>query len=256
MNKFVKVAAATGVALSLGLTTIAPTTSLAAEQIGNITYQDSYKTIQQFTKADLAKLTGVEVTTANVNAVYNQLKVNKTWTKAGFKAAEAKQIAASATAYTQQLKGILTDIAKNSNKGLHLAYITTPYTTQVNFGTFGSGSSGSTGTDTPAVTPAALSVTKIEVQIEYKKQDVEFQYEVKSNGTVKAKFENEFTKEKLEGAAAQAKIEAIFANFDIQKKSQTQIVNQVLTKLNLGKDYKEFEFEAKFSNNSKLEFEI
>ncbi|MBC1307508.1 YusW family protein [Listeria booriae] len=256
MNKFVKVAAATGMVLSLGLTTIAPTASFAAEKIGTVTYQDSYKTIQEFSKADLAKLTGVQVTAANVNSVYNQLKVNKTWTKAGFSADQAKKIVASVTAYTQQIKGILTGIAKSNNTGLRVVYVTTPYTTQVNFGTFGSSSSGSTGTDTPAVTPAALSVTKIEVQIEYKKQDVEFQYEVKSNGTVKAKFENEFTKEKLEGAAAQAKIEAIFANFDIQKKSQTQIVNQVLTKLNLGKDYKEFEFEAKFSNNSKLEFEI
>lgn len=256
MNKFVKTAAITGVVLGLGLTTIAPVTSMAASAIGTVAYQDNYKTIKDFNKTDLQKLTNVKVSVANVNTIYNVLKSQKTWVKAGFSSAEARQIANKTASYTKQIKGILTGIAKNKDTSLRVVYIATPYKTQVNFGTVGSNNNTDDTNVTPPPVQAKLAVQKLEVKIEYKKKDIEFKYEVKSNGSVKAKIENEFKGTKVEGIAAQKQIEAIFANFDISKKSQSQIVNQVISKLNLGKNYKEFEFEAKFNNKTKIEFEI
>ncbi|MBC1419936.1 YusW family protein [Listeria fleischmannii] len=262
MNKFVKATAITGLALTIGVATLAPTVSEAATTTGDIVYQDAYKKIVEFSKADVEKVTGVKLTTANVTKAYNQLKLATTWEKAGYTKAQAKVIATNAgyVSYANQLKGILTSIAKNQTVGLKVIYISNAWTTQVNFGTYSNGSVTPTPTPTPGddtvVSSAALKIKDLEVEIEYKKQDVEIDYEVKSNGRVEAEFKNEFTGQKLKGKDAQVAIEKIFNGFDFQNKNKTQIINHVTSKLNLGKDFKKFEYEVKHTNGAKIEFKV
>ncbi|WP_088809797.1 MULTISPECIES: YusW family protein [Listeria] len=272
MNKFVKVTAITGLALTIGVATLAPTVSEAATVPGKIVYQDAYKKVVEFSKADVEKITGIKLTTANITKVYNQFKVAKTWENAGFTKAQAKVIAsrASSISYANQLKGILTSISKGEKVGLKVIYVANNWTTQVNFGTYSTATVVPTPAPTPekeeeAATPTpdkdttkatALKIKDLEVEIEYKKKDVEIDYEVKSNGKVEAEYKNEFTGQKLKGKDAQVAIEKIFNGFDFQNKNKTQIINHVTSKLNLKKDFEKFEYEVKQTNNAKFEFKV
>ncbi|EUJ33487.1 hypothetical protein MFLO_03053 [Listeria floridensis FSL S10-1187] len=276
MNKLVKITAATGLALTLGVSTLAPVVTHAASAEGSIVYQDAYKTIKEFNKVDLEQLTGIKLTAANVDKVYNKLTQTGTWVKAGYAKAKAQEIAQRVSAYTYQLKGILSDIAYSSNKGLKVTYVSNAWTTQVNFGSYGYGSSNNEGNENGGtVTPdpgeevgngnegevvapstGVLAVKDLEIEIEYKKGDVEIDYQVKKDGKVEAKYENELTGEKLKGAKAQVAIENLFAGFNMQSKNQNQIVKHVLNKLNLKNDFKEFKYEVEFPNKAEFEFKI
>ncbi len=283
MNKFVKVTAITGLALTIGVTTLAPTVSEAAAAPGEVIYQDAYKKIVEFSKAEVESITGVKLTTANITKVYNKLKETQTWEKAGYTNAQAKVIAtkASSVSYANQLKSILTAISKGENVGLKVIYVSNAWRTEVNFGTYHSSSVTPTPapdqddeavsptpapdqddeavSPTPApgeVTTSTLNIKELDVEIEYKKKDVEIEYEVKSNGRVEAEYKNEFTGQKLKGKDAQVAIEKIFNGFNFQNKNKTQIINHVTSKLNLKNNFEKFEYEVKQTNNAKFEFKV
>ncbi|MGJ8730231.1 YusW family protein [Listeria aquatica] len=283
MNKLVKVTAATGLALTMGVATLAPVVSEAASVEGNTIYQDAYKTIKTFSKSDLQTLTGITLTAKNVDSVYNKLTKAATWVDAGYSKAQATKIAQGVSAYTYQLKGILSGIAASSNKSLKVIYVDKAWNEQINFGTEYTGGYGDTenegnteeGNDNGTIvepggdvednsnnnetvkpSTGKLAVKELDVDIEYKNFDVELQYEVKKNGTVEAKYENEFTGVEVKGAKAQRIIEGIFADFNMKSKNKNQIVSHVLGELKLKNNFKKFKYEVEFPNKSEFEFKI
>lgn len=107
---------------------------------------------------------------------------------------------------------------------------------------------------TTPTTPSAVSLTEFEVEIEYgQRHKIEIDYEVK-NGYVQAKYRNTFTGEYLTGASAQRKIEPIMNGMDYRNASRSQIISYLLNKLGAGSNYRDFDFEAKYSNRQKIEF--
>lgn len=282
MNKLVKVTAATGLALTMGVATFAPVVSEAASVEGNTIYQDAYKTIKTFSKSDLQTLTGITLTAKNVDSVYNKLTKAATWVDAGYSKAQAAKIAQGVSAYTYQLKGILSGIAASSNKSLKVIYVDKAWNEQINFGTEYTGGYGdaenegneegndngtivepggdvednSNNNETVKPSTGKLAVKELDVDIEYKNFDVELQYEVKKNGTVEAKYENEFTGVEVKGAKAQRIIEGIFADFNMKSKNKNQIVSHVLGELKLKNNFKKFKYEVEFPNKSEFEFKI
>ncbi|WP_439444016.1 YusW family protein [Listeria aquatica] len=282
MNKLVKVTAATGLALTMGVATLAPVVSEAASVEGNTIYQDAYKTIKTFSKSDLQTLTGITLTAKNVDSVYNKLTKAATWVDAGYSKAQAAKIAQGVSAYTYQLKGILSGIAASSNKSLKVIYVDKAWNEQINFGTEYTGGYGdaenegneegndngtivepdgdvednSNNNETVKPSTGKLAVKELDVDIEYKNFDVELQYEVKKNGTVEAKYENEFTGVEVKGAKAQRIIEGIFADFNMKSKNKNQIVSHVLGELKLKNNFKKFKYEVEFPNKSEFEFKI
>ncbi|WP_167630164.1 YusW family protein [Listeria valentina] len=278
MNKLVKVTAATGLALTMGVATLAPVVSEAASVEGNVIYQDAYKTIKTFSKSDLQTLTGVSLTAGNVDKVYNKLTEAATWADAGYTNAQASKIAQRVSAYTNQLKGILREIAAKDNVSLKVIYLDKTWNEQINFGSEytggnvvdednndngtivepGDDTEDNSGNNNESVKPSTgkLAVKDLDVEIEYKNFDVELQYEVKKNGKVEAEYENEFTGEKVKGAKAQSIIEGIFADFDMNSTNKNQIVTHVLGELKLKNNFKKFQYEVEFPNKSEFEFKI
>ena len=109
-------------------------------------------------------------------------------------------------------------------------------------------------TTTPEVTQSNLK--ELEINIDYKNGSVELEYSVKLDGSIKAEYQNDFTKEEIQGKAAKEKIEGILEGLDIKENNQTTILNHILTKLNLDKGYKEFQFEATYSDGKEIEFKM
>lgn len=274
MTNLTKSLLVAGVALSIGATPFIGGVSASA---ATVISESAYEKVMSFTKADLDSATGTKLTVASVNKVYTSLKKAATWTKLGYNAADAKKIAARFTESQYQAVGILTSIANNERVSLKVVTINKPYYSDVNIGTTGEvenpgtdESSSEEATDPSETTPSETTpsednnnnvgvnktIKQIDVDVEYKNQDIELEYEVKSNGTVKAKYVNEFTGEKVEGAKAQQKIEAVFAGLDVKGSSQTQIKNHVISKLNAGQNFKKFDFKVKFTNNTKVDFKI
>lgn len=256
MNKLITMTAATGLALTLGVSTLAPTISHAESRTGSIVQEDAYKTIKAFSKTDLEKLTGTPLTIQNVNKAYKRLQQTSTWTAAGYDKAKAQVIANRVSAYNYQLNGILLDIAKHTDKGLKVTYINSSWSPQVNFGTFSSHNDNNNDHGNVSPSEGILPVKEFDIEIEYKHHDIEIEYEKKDNGQIKAEFENEFTGQKLKGKAAQQLIEKLFADFDFHSKNKAQIVEYTLTHLQLDPNFKKFEFKEKFPNQSKFEFKI
>lgn len=277
LNKLTKSALVAGMVLSVGA---APLLSASTAQASTVISATPNETVITFTKAEIAGLVGKNFTVANVQSIYASLKSAATWQKAGYSKADAALVAARFANSNYQAIGILTEIANGTSVDLKVVVINNAYYKGVNIGTSNSATAPEvtepevtepevtepevtepevtepevTEPTTPEVSKAA--VKDIEIDIEYKKKDIELDYEVKSNGTVKAKYKNEFTGEKLEGKAAQTKIEGVLNGLDVKNSSNSTISKHVLTKLKAGSDFKKFEFEVKYANNTKVEFKI
>ncbi|GGC77017.1 YusW family protein [Enterococcus wangshanyuanii] len=266
MTNITKSLLVAGVALSISA---APFISGVSAEASTVISETAYEKIISFTKADLDKAVGTSLTASTINKVYTSLSQAKVWEKLGYSKADAKKVAARFSESKYQATGILTEIAMNEHVSLKVVTINKPYYSSVNIGTMGE--STAPGTDessteestTEETTPsednnaaAKQSMKEIDVDIEYKNKDIELEYDVKSDGTVKAKFENEFTGEKMSGVRAQQKIEAIFAGLDVRNSSQTQIKNHVITKLNANQNFKKFDFKVKFVDKTKVDFKI
>lgn len=206
-----------------------------------------YKEVTMITKEDIQKMVGVDVTYKNVSSIYKVFKQSSTWEKAGYNENDAKLIVSRITANYKQTVGILKKIAKNNELGLKVVLIHKPNYQSAYIGVIKTSSESD-------VNNTALK--ELEITAKYKGGSVELEYSIKEDGSVKAEYENDFTKEELKGKVAQAKVEAILEGLNISEKNQEAIVTYILEKLELGKNYKKFEFEAKFNNGTKYEFQL
>lgn len=206
-----------------------------------------YKEVTMITKEDIQKMVGVDVTYKNVSSIYKVFKQSSTWEKAGYNENDAKLIVSRITANYKQTVGILKKIAKNNELGLKVVLIHKPNYQSAYIGVIKTSSESD-------VNNTALK--ELEITAKYKGGSVELEYSIKEDGSVKAEYENDFTKEELKGKVAQAKVEAILEGLNISEKNQEAIVTYILEKLELDKNYKKFEFEAKFNNGTKYEFQL
>ncbi|WP_321386835.1 YusW family protein [uncultured Enterococcus sp.] len=235
-------------ALSLSAAIIPAATAQAA-----ITVESSeYKSVTLFSVEEMEAFTGESLTSKTVSSFYKKLTTDSTWTAAGYTEKEAKSITLDFTRNQSKAEGILKKLNKNSALYLKII-ILKQHSEGAAFGVQGYDSNNQTPEpSTPAETQGTLK--ELDISIEYKKGDIELSYEVKSNGKVKAEYENELTNTELSGTKAQTTIEALLEKIDFKTMDNTQITQVVLKELNLSDNYKEFEFEAEFSNNTKVEF--
>lgn len=242
---------------SVDAITVTPTVPAKEEMVsGNeenvavtptIVSSTKYKEVTMITKEDIQKMVGVDVTYKNVSSIYKVFKQSSTWEKAGYNENDAKLIVSRITANYKQTVGILKKIAKNNELGLKVVLIHKPNYQSAYIGVIKTSSESD-------VNNTALK--ELEITAKYKGGSVELEYSIKEDGSVKAEYENDFTKEELKGKVAQAKVEAILEGLNISEKNQEAIVTYILEKLELDKNYKKFEFEAKFNNGSKYEFQL
>lgn len=111
-----------------------------------------------------------------------------------------------------------------------------------------------TNTVTPTPPTTSSQLTDFEVEIKYGRSEIEIDYEVK-RGFVKAKYKNDLTREYLAGAKAIEKIEGLMSGMEFRGASRNDIVSYILRELDLGTNYAKFDFEAKYADRAKVEFE-
>ena len=225
-----------------------------------------YKEVTLLTKEDIKELTGFEVTSKNVFSIYKQLKKSSTWKAAGYSESDAELIASRFKNSYNQSIGILKKLAKNSKLNLKVVVIEKPNYQSASIGVSGYNSDkentkpsedkeGNTNTGA-TTTPEAKTLKELEVNINYKNGSIELEYSVKSDGSIKAEYQNDFTKEDLKGNAAQEKIEEILQGLDMKENNQEMNESHILSKLNLEKGYKQFQFEASYNDGKEIEFEL
>ena len=103
-------------------------------------------------------------------------------------------------------------------------------------------------------TPTVASLQEIDVEIEYDENEIEFTYEIKSNGTIEATYEDESADLELEGKAAQDKIMTLLDGLSIKTATNEQIKEHITKKLAVNEQVKQFEFEANFTDKTEIEF--
>ena len=225
--------------------------STGVEETTNITptvvASSKYKEVMMLTKEDIKKMTGMDVTYKNVTSIYKELKKSTTWNIAGYNDNDAKLIASRFSLNYKQTVGVLKKLTKNSNLGLKVVLLHKPNYQSAHIGVI------ETASDSE-VNNTALK--ELEISIEYKRGSVELEYSINKDGSIKAEYENDITKEELKGQEAQAKIEAILEGLNLSEKDQAAIVTNILNKLELDQNYKKFEFEADYNNGTKFEFEL
>lgn len=99
-------------------------------------------------------------------------------------------------------------------------------------------------------------IRQLQIELDYKKGDIQLQYQVNSNGTIKAQYKNGLTKENFQGAKAEEKVKAVLTGIDLNSASQSDIEKHVVKKLNAGSDYKQFQLQAQFTDNTKVKIKI
>lgn len=246
--------------LALGVTAIVTAVTLSAAILpvttahAAITVESSaYKSVTLFSVEELETFTGETLTSESITSFYNKLATASTWETADYSAKEAKAIALDFTRNQSKADSLLKKLVKNNALYMKIvvlnkASISAAFDIQ--------GYNDSNNQTPEPSTPSEIQGTleELDISIEYKQGDVELSYEVKSNGKIKAEYENELTNTEMSGTKAQAKIESLLKKIDFQNMDKNQIIQVVLKELNLEDNYKEFEFEAEFTNNTKLEF--
>lgn len=222
-----------------------------------------YKEVTLLSKSDIEEMTGFEFTARNITSIHKQLKKASTWKNIGYSAADSKLIANRFTKSYNQSIGILKKLYKVDNLNLKIVVIDKPSYQNASIGVSGYNADleGSKPNETnPGTTPSIPETTQsslkeLEISIDYKNGEVELEYEIKLDGTIKAQYQNDFTGEDLQAKDAQVKIENILTGLDVMESNQTIIENHILNKLNLAKDYKQFQYEAEFYDGKEIEFE-
>lgn len=222
-----------------------------------------------FTKAYLAQLTGLELSSTSIQKGYNKLKTASVWTTLGYTSADAGRIASRFTQSYSQAIGILKSITAGKNVELKVVTVNNPYYKTVNIGTLEQQEQvvAPTTSEVPAennqkanetVETAILSqlVKEIDMEVEYKHDSIDLEYDVSSRGKIKAEVDNELTNVELKGAKAQAYIENLFKGLDVKNSSKETIKNHILSKLNAPKSGEKFEFKVKFADKTKVDLKI
>jgi hypothetical protein len=261
MTKLTKTLLVAGVALTIGATPFAGGYSASAQTIISET---AYEKIISFTTKDLDEATSIQLAQGTINKAYDSLSQAATWRTLGYSETDAKRVADRFVQSRYQAIGILTDMVNNAGVSLKVVTINKPYYSTVNIGTIGEAvNSGTENSSTEESNQGnnnqsilSKQVKEIDVEVEYKHKEIELEYDVKSNGSVKAEFENEFTGVKQKGTAAQQTIEQLFADLDVKNSSKTQIKDHILSKLGAAQNFKKFDFKVKFADGSKVDFKI
>lgn len=98
---------------------------------------------------------------------------------------------------------------------------------------------------------------KLEIQVTYTTgQQIQLQYQVNSNGTIKAQYQDKSNKIQLQGNAAAEKIEGIIAGLDLKAGSEKTITSHILNKLGKGSSYKQFQYQGQFNDNTQVKFKL
>lgn len=249
--------------LSLGVANLAvPVISASA---ATIEFENNYKSVISHSLKELKEYTGKK----NTKGLMNKLATPASWKAAGYKAAEAKVIAADFANQSYKVEALLTKMENNKDLHFKVILLKTGYV-KAEFGLESYGNSGSEnpdielpgtsepGEETPGIELPSVTtgIKKLEIELDYKKGDVELQYQVNSNGTVKAQYQNKIDRVQLQGAQAEAKLNEVLAGIDFKTASQSEIVKHVLAKLNLGSDYKQFQFQGQFTDSTKVKFQL
>lgn len=249
MKKIKLGAAALVIVMSLSAAWI-PVTTAHAEIVVE---SSQYKSVTLFSIEEIEAFTGEALTSESTTSFYKKLTTKNTWTAAGYTETEAKAIALDFTRNKSKAEGILKKLVKNNELYLKIILLKQA-SAGATFGVQGYDSSNTQTPDPSTPTETQGTLKELDLSIEYKKGDIELSYEIKSNGKIKAEYENELTDTELNGTAAQTKIESLLNKLDLKTMSKEQIIQTVLTELNLKNDYKEFEFEAEFTDQAKIEF--
>lgn len=225
-----------------------------------VTESTKYKSEILYTKAELEKFSGTTLSASSVKTMYTSLCAEKTWTNAGYSSQEAKVIALDFSRNASKATSVLSKLEKNNSLYLKIV-VMKQSPMSAGFDLQGDNGSGTdkdkeSGNNT-GNTQTNGAIQDLDIKIEYKNGDVEISYKLNSNGSVKkAKFENEMTGQKLEGASAQKIIEAMLNKLDVSKMSNKEIANAVTASLNSGSSYKKFQFKAELSSKSKIDFTL
>lgn len=245
-----------GMTMFIGLASL---TNVKMVSASTIVSETKNKKVVSFSKQELEKGTDIKVEVDLIDKIYQSLKQTKTWENLGENTEDAERIAERFEKSESQATKILKNIAGSDELNLKVVFVNKRKYNTVNIGTLEQETTTQkTDSAKKKTTDETLKtqVKALDLKIEYKHKDIELEYNVKSNGSVKAKYQNEFTKETLDGAKAQKEIENLFSGLDIKNDSQSEIKDHILTKLDENKGVKKFEFKVKFSDKSKIEFEI
>lgn len=253
-----------GIILSTGATTLASSPDVSA---ATVISENQYEKVMSFTKADLTAVTGIvlEPTEASIQRMYDSLKNERVWLALGYSSTEAQRITKRMAQSTYQAIGILTSMANNQNIQLKVVVINKFNYSTINIGTIGSVDKPTVPKDEPEKEdtnkPGDLAlralVKEIEIEIEYQKEKIKLDYEVKSNGKIKAEVKNEQTGLKLQDAKAQTYVETLFVGLDAKTSSQEEIKTHIMEQLHANqKGLKKFAFKVKYADKTKVDFKI
>ena len=248
-----------GKVLAIGITPFVHSNTMEA---ATLISQSDHEKVMSFTKKDLKEATGIQLEPATVQAVHQELKQQITWETLGYSTIDAQNIATRFTQNTYQALGILTDIANHSDLQLKVITINNPYLATAKIGTFKwetvtpevGGDHETADNELTTPTPTVASLQEIDVEIEYDENEIEFTYEIKSNGTIEATYEDESADLELEGKEAQDKIMTLLDGLSIKTATNEQIKEHITKKLAVNEQVKQFEFEANFTDKTEIEF--
>ncbi|QTD40916.1 YusW family protein [Sporosarcina sp. Te-1] len=120
------------------------------------------------------------------------------------------------------------------------------------------GTATSTGNDSAAMKQKLdeIDYAEFDLSVDYGK-DQEYEIEIdQENGMVEAKVEDELNNQLLHGQEAFDDIYPKLQQLTITKDTKLEdAIQQVLTTFNLKDNYKEFDLEIKFHDNTKIDFE-
>ncbi|MDU4892933.1 MAG: YusW family protein [Enterococcus hirae] len=253
-----------GIILSTGATTLASSPDVSA---ATVISENQYEKVMSFTKADLTAVTGIvlEPTEASIQRMYDSLKNERVWLALGYSSTEAQRITKRMAQSTYQAIGILTSMANNQNIQLKVVVINKPNYSTINIGTIGfvdkptvpKDEPEKEDTNKPGDSALRSLVKEIEIEIEYQKEKIKLDYEVKSNGKIKAEVKNEQTGLKLQDAKAQTYVETLFVGLDAKTSSQEEIKTHIMEQLHANqKGLKKFAFKVKYADKTKVDFKI
>ncbi|MGX7244881.1 YusW family protein [Enterococcus quebecensis] len=258
-----------GLAISLCSASLAVVSNQA--EAAKVVESNYNKTVTLFNKADILEYTGLSLTSSNVSSVYNELVKASTWEAAGYSSSEASVIARDFGRSYYKSVNLLQKMTYQKDLHLKVILITKGYV-KAEFGLQSYYVPETPVTpekpqepetpiepETPEtpVAPEQSNLKKLEIQVTYTTgQQVQLQYQVNANGTIKAQYQDKSNKVQLQGSAAEEKIEGIIAGLDLKNGSEKEITSHILNKLGKGSSYKQFQFQGQFNDNTQVKFKL
>ncbi|MBO0474199.1 hypothetical protein IGL98_000901 [Enterococcus sp. DIV0840] len=273
--KFFKGMMVAGLAISFCSTSLAVVSNSA--DAATVVESNYNKTVTLFNKADILAYTGLSLTSSTVSSVYNELVKASTWEVAGYSSSEAAVIARDFSKNYYKSVSLLQKMTYQNDLHLKVILITKGYV-KAEFGlqsyyvsetpvnpekpqepetTVAPETPEVPETPETPVAPEQSDLKKLEVQVTYTTgQQIQLQYQVNTNGTIKAQYQDKSNKVQLQGSAAEEKIEGIIAGLDLKNASETKITSHILTKLGKGTSYKQFQYQGQFNDNTQVKFKL